>query len=159
MIRPKESAPLSTTTECKQEFGSVQITKALGISGRQLQWWDERGVLKPRHAGHRRFYSRDDVIALWAVKQLRQRGLSLQSVRKVLRQMRKQFEPFVPDIVNGGRVLVITTTDGRGVQCFAGGAAPLDHVIKMTDPAVVISVGPELWRLLMPTGGRRREVA
>ena len=163
--RPPLRAPGPPTLEAtEREFGSVEIIKSLGISGRQLQWWDERGVLKPRHAGHRRYYTREDVIALWAVKQLRARGLSLQSVRKVLRQMRKQLEPLIEGIASGGRVLVVTTLKGREVGCYGFNnqldqIAAVDHMLDMTDAAVVIKIGPELWRLLMPIGGRRRECA
>lgn len=158
--RPALRAPGPPTLEAtEREFGSVEIIKSLGISGRQLQWWDERGVLKPRHAGHRRYYTREDVIALWAVKQLRARGLSLQSVRKVLRQMRKQLDPLIADIVNGGHVFVVTTMMGKEVQCFGMPDVALLYVTEMITPAVVVKIGPELWRLLMPIGGRRRECA
>ena len=39
---------------------ATQFAKATGATPRQLQWWDERGFLKPAvHARHRRQYDPD----------------------------------------------------------------------------------------------------
>ncbi len=38
-------------------FTSREVIALTGITARQLQWWDERGVVKPAREGHRRLYS------------------------------------------------------------------------------------------------------
>ena len=41
----------------QDRFTSQQVIALTGITPRQLQWWDERGVVKPEREGHRRLYS------------------------------------------------------------------------------------------------------
>jgi DNA-binding transcriptional MerR regulator len=41
----------------QDSFPSQEVIALTGISARQLQWWDERGVVKPAREGHRRLYS------------------------------------------------------------------------------------------------------
>src|SRR6266576_3221889 len=38
-------------------FTSRDVIALTGITVRQLQWWDERGVVRPEREGHRRRYS------------------------------------------------------------------------------------------------------
>ena len=44
-----------------EQFTSSQVIERTGITPRQLQWWDERGVVVPARAGRRRVYSTDDL--------------------------------------------------------------------------------------------------
>ena len=41
----------------QDRFTSREVIALTGITARQLQWWDERGVVKPEREGHRRLYS------------------------------------------------------------------------------------------------------
>ena len=43
-------------------FTSQQVMALTGITPRQLQWWDERGVVKPERDGHRRLYSMNHLL-------------------------------------------------------------------------------------------------
>ena len=45
----------------EQRFTSAEVIKLTGITPRQLQWWDERGIVVPQREGRRRLYSFDDV--------------------------------------------------------------------------------------------------
>jgi len=38
-------------------FTSRDVILLTGITPRQLQWWDERGIVLPAREGHRRLYS------------------------------------------------------------------------------------------------------
>ncbi len=72
-------------------FTSSQVVKFTGITLRQLQWWDERGMVVPRREGHRRLYSIEDMAEVAVICELRQRGFSLQRVRKVMRFLQREF--------------------------------------------------------------------
>ncbi len=39
-----------------QSFSSEEVATLARVTARQLQWWDERGVVSPEHQGHRRRY-------------------------------------------------------------------------------------------------------
>ena len=44
-----------------QRFTSAQVVRLTGITPRQLQWLDERGIVRPQREGRRRLYTFDDV--------------------------------------------------------------------------------------------------
>jgi DNA-binding transcriptional MerR regulator len=72
-------------------FTSKQVVAFTGISPRQLQWWDEQGIVSPERAGRQRLYSLDDLAEVSIIWELRRKGFSLQRVRKVLRFLQREF--------------------------------------------------------------------
>ena len=42
-------------------FISEQVVALTGITPRQLQWWDERGIVVPSREGRRRLYTMEDL--------------------------------------------------------------------------------------------------
>ena len=54
-----------------ERFTSQQVVAMTGITPRQLQWWDERGVVKPQRQGHRRLYSLENLTELAVICELR----------------------------------------------------------------------------------------
>lgn len=81
-------------------FTSQQVMELTGITARQLQWWDERGVVTPDRQGHRRLYSMKHLTEIAVICELRRKGFSLQGVRKVLRFLDREFGKGLADIVN-----------------------------------------------------------
>jgi len=75
-------------------YSSLQVADLAKVSLRQLQWWDEQRVVSPRKSpGHGgsgaiRRYSEDDVSRVLRVAQLRKTGISLQQIRKILKQFK-----------------------------------------------------------------------
>ena len=72
-------------------FTSQEVIAFTGVTARQLQWWDERGVVKPQRVGHRRLYSMQKVLEMAVICELRRKGFSLQGVRKVMRFLDREF--------------------------------------------------------------------
>ena len=75
----------------KRQFSTNEVIKLTGLTGRQLQWWDERGLVKPDRRGHRRIYGWDQLVTAGVICQLRRRGFSLQRVRKVIAFLDREF--------------------------------------------------------------------
>ena len=76
----------------------MQLT---GITPRQLQWWDERGIVVPAREGHRRLYSMEDLAEVAVICQLRRKGFSLQRMRKVMRFLQREFSKRLAETVSG----------------------------------------------------------
>jgi DNA-binding transcriptional MerR regulator len=74
----------------QDRFTSNEVVGLTGITPRQLQWWDERGVVKPEREGHRRIYSTNQLTEVAVICQLRRKGFSLQGVRKVMRFLERE---------------------------------------------------------------------
>ena len=84
----------------KDRFPSQEVIALTGITARQLQWWDERGVVTPERQGHRRVYSMQNLTEVAVICELRRKGFSLQGVRKVMRFLEGEFKKGLADIVS-----------------------------------------------------------
>lgn len=96
----------------KQRFTSREVAVLTGTTLRQLQWWDERGIVKPARDGHRRLYSLDDMSEIAVIGEMRQRGFSLQRMRKVIRFLQKEFGQRLAETVSGNSEYHLLT-DGK----------------------------------------------
>jgi DNA-binding transcriptional MerR regulator len=95
----------------QDRFSSQEVIALTGVTARQLQWWDERGVVKPEREGHRRLYSMQNVMAMAVICELRRKGFSLRGVRKVMRFLDREFGKGLAEIV-GRNSDVHLLTDG-----------------------------------------------
>ena len=84
----------------QDRFTSNEVVALTGITPRQLQWWDERGMVKPEREGHRRVYSMNQLTEVAVICQLRHKGFSLQGVRKVMRFRAREFGKGLAEIVD-----------------------------------------------------------
>ena len=84
----------------RDHFTSRDVVNLTGITARQLQWWDERGVVRPDREGRRRLYSLDQLTEVGVICELRRKGFSLQSVRKVMRFLDREFGKGLAEIVD-----------------------------------------------------------
>src|ERR1700758_982472 len=92
--------PARMPSHFNDRFTSHQVIALTGITPRQLQWWDERGVLKPERKGHRRLYSMNQLTEMAIICELRRKGFSLQGVRKVMRFLDREFGKGLAEIVD-----------------------------------------------------------
>ncbi|MFY9948428.1 MAG: MerR family transcriptional regulator [Candidatus Sulfotelmatobacter sp.] len=81
-------------------FRSHDVIALTGITARQLQYWDERGVVKPEREGHRRLYSMQNLTEVAVICELRRKGFSLQGVRKVMRFLAREVGKPLAEIVS-----------------------------------------------------------
>ncbi len=69
----------------QEQYRTREVVKLANVSERQLQWWDERNILKPvRFESHCRFYSHRQLETIKAVSALRTVGLSPHRATKIL---------------------------------------------------------------------------
>jgi DNA-binding transcriptional MerR regulator len=84
----------------QDRFTSQDVVRLTGITPRQLQWWDERGVVRPDREGHRRLYSLNQLTEMAVICELRRKGFSLQGVRQVLRFLDREFGKGLAEIMS-----------------------------------------------------------
>lgn len=80
-------------------FSSREVSALTGVTSRQLQWWDERGLVKAERLGHRRLYSMQNVLEMAVICELRRKGFPLQRVGKVIRFLQREFGKGLAEIV------------------------------------------------------------
>ena len=77
-----------------ETYNSRQASRIAGVSLRQIQYWDERGFIRPsvrtaQGRGSKRLYSFHDLLCLKVMKDLAHRGLSLHKIRRCLKPLRR----------------------------------------------------------------------
>jgi DNA-binding transcriptional MerR regulator len=96
------------------------VAKIIGISRRQLQYWDETDLVRPgarTPGGHAR-YAFEDLVALKTAKRLIDAGVSVQRIRKSIRALRE-----ILPAVDRPLAEVVLVATGDVVLAFKDGAA------------------------------------
>jgi DNA-binding transcriptional MerR regulator len=118
-----------------ERFTSQQVIQSTGITARQLQWWDERGVVKPDREGHRRLYSMNQLSEIAVICQLRRKGFSLQGVRKVMRFLDREFGKGLGEIVHQESELHLLT-DGKRLYLETSAKQIVDILKNSNQPII-----------------------
>jgi DNA-binding transcriptional MerR regulator len=115
---------------------SAEIARGIvGISYRQLDYWDKTGLLRPsikqaRGKGTRRVYSFEDLVELRVIARLLAIGLSLPAVRKAARYVRLHFANVLRPLARLALVV-----DGKNILIRAVDAK---HLIEATDDGQMV---------------------
>lgn len=96
-----------------QQFTSAQVVRLTGITPRQLQWWDEQGIVVPGREGRRRLYSADDVTEIAVICALRRKGFPLQRVRRIMKFLQKELGRRLGEAVSNGSEYHLLTDGNR----------------------------------------------
>jgi DNA-binding transcriptional MerR regulator len=121
----------------QQQFTSRDVVELTGITPRQLQWWDERGIVVPIREGHRRLYSFEDLSEVAVICQLRRKGFSLQRVRKVVRFLQKEFGKRLAQTVSGASDYHLLT-DGKSLYLETSPQQIVDILKNSRQPMLAI---------------------
>jgi len=132
-----------------QSFTSSQVSERTGLTPRQLQWWDEQGIVVPARQGHRRLYSAKDLAELAILCDLRHRGFSLQRIRRMILLLRREFGSRLADLGSGAPGLHLLT-DGESVFLCDSERGVIDLLRNTQQPLLAICIGPVLDQVLAP---------
>ena len=110
-------------------MSTAEVALMTGASCRQLQLWAERRMISPLRVGHKRCYTEEDVWRVRLVEELREKGLSLQKIRRVLPKLIRRKEGLA--ILCRGRV-----------HFFAAPAEMLKFMARAAGPVVLLRAEP-----------------
>jgi len=103
----------------KKHYSSREVAALTGLNARQMRWWDAHRLVTAAIPSHRtaaggfteRRYSPIDVYELMALAELRRRGFSVRTIRRLVDILRDRFGARLYDAVWGGS-LTLLTDDG-----------------------------------------------
>jgi DNA-binding transcriptional MerR regulator len=130
----------------KRQFTTRDVVGLTGLTARQLQWWDERGLMKPTHRGHRRLYSWDQLVTAAVIAQLRRRGFSLQRVRKVIAFLSREFGTSLAATVRAASEYHLLT-DGTNLYLRTSARQVVDLLKNSSQPMFDICLSDEVRRV------------
>jgi len=148
----------------KRSYSAREVAVFTGLSARQLQWWDARGLFsatvasRPTKAGGftERRYSPIDLYELLALADLRRKGLTVQNIRTILSVLREQFGVRLFDALgDGGGVTLLT--DGREVYVKTAADEFFNLLRNPDQPLLVVGGGDQLKGLSGRARYRRRK--
>ena len=128
------------------------------MSLRQLQWWDEQAIVSPQRTGRNRLYSVDDVAEIFVIAELRQKGFSLQRVRKVMRFLQREFGERLAKTV-GGSTEYHLLTDGNRIYLETSVRQVIDILKNSRQPLFTVCLSDAVRRLRGDTRKRPGSVA
>ena len=141
-VRPETAPPERTYT-------SSDVSRIAQVSLRQLQWWDERKVVSPRHEGHKRVYYPEEVVEVTVIAELRRKGFSLQKIRRVLRFLQREMGRRLGDVLSGEHDLHLVT-DGKSIYLEDSSERIVDILKNAKQPMFLVCVSDQVRRLGAP---------
>ncbi len=109
-----------------QGYRVPDVTKIVGISYRQLDYWARTGLVRPsvkdaQGSGTQRLYSFQDLATLRLIKRMLDSGVNLQQIRKAMSTLKELKEPAL------GTTLV---SDGSRIYSVESPEAVVDLLAK-----------------------------
>lgn len=130
----------------QRTYTSTDVAKIAQVSLRQLQWWDERKVVSPRHEGHKRIYLPEEVIEITVIAELRRKGFSLQKIRRVLRFLQREMGRRLAEVLSPDSSLHLLT-DGKSIFLEDQHDRIIDLLKNARQPMFLVSVSDQVRRL------------
>jgi DNA-binding transcriptional MerR regulator len=144
MFKNKKSRPEAQIQE--RTYSSSEVSEVASVSLRQLQWWDERKVVSPRHEGHRRVYYPAEVIEITVIAELRRKGFSLQKIRRVLRFLQREMGKRLAEVMQSSSNLHLVT-DGKSIFLEDQQDRIIDILKNAKQPMFLVCVTDQARRL------------
>src|SRR5712691_3415093 len=144
MMKGRKSRPEPANPD--RTYSSIEVSTIADVSLRQLQWWDERKVVSPRHEGHRRIYFPAEVIEITVIAELRRKGFSLQKIRRVLRFLQREMGKRLANVVQAASDLHLVT-DGKSIYLEDQYERIIDLFKNAQQPMFLVCVSDQARRL------------
>lgn len=142
----------------EERFTSAEVVALTGITLRQLQWWDERGIVVPERQGHRRLYTMTNLTEVAVICELRRRGFPLQRVRKVMRFIQREFGKTLAQTVGGASEYHLLT-DGKTIYLETSPREIVDILKNARQPMFAICLSDAVRQVRAEMRGLKKDCA
>jgi DNA-binding transcriptional MerR regulator len=143
----------------QEAYDSKMASRVVGVSLRQIQYWDERGFVRPsvksaHGRGTKRLYSFHDLVCLKVARDLTHHGVSLQKIRRCLQPLKQYAADAAQPLdsvkyVTDGEKLFVITSDRKKIL----DAMEHDFVLSLKIGNLVRQLDGELKRAARALGG------
>ena len=147
MLKSKSKKPRSAKpSQSAATFSSQDVAELTGVSLRQLQWWDEQGVVSPVQRGHKRVYQFHELVEISLITELRHKGISLQKIRRVLRFLQRELGKGLFEAVRNGNEVHLLT-DGKNLYLEDSHKNIVDILKNSRQPIISVCITDQVRRL------------
>jgi DNA-binding transcriptional MerR regulator len=135
----------------KKHYTSREVAAQTGLSARQLQWWDQRGLYAASVPTHRteaggyteRRYSPIELLELMVLADLRRRGFSLGRIRRLLLVLRTRFKVRLFEAIEGGGPVTLFI-DGDDIYARTESGEYFNVLDNPRQPLLVLGQEPRM---------------
>jgi DNA-binding transcriptional MerR regulator len=135
----------------KKHYSSREVAAQTGLSAKQLQWWDRRGLYAPSIPTHRteaggfteRRYTTVELLELMVLADLRRRGFSLARLRRLLGVLRSRFKVRLFEAIEGGGPVTLFI-DGDDIYARTEAGEFFNVLDNPRQPLLVLGQEPRL---------------
>lgn len=125
-------------------FSPDEVQRILGLTGKQLDYWDRLRLVSPRKEKGKRYYDFRDLIGLRTIKQLAEKGVPANRLQRALAALREKLSQVHAPLAEL-RVLsdgkdVIVERDGAKLEPLSGQFV-LNFEIRELDESVRVMAG------------------
>jgi DNA-binding transcriptional MerR regulator len=129
----------------KRTYSSREVASLTGLTARQLQLWDQSGLMAAAIAPHKteaggyteRRYTPIELFELLVLADLRRRGFTVHQLHLILETLKERFGVRLFDATGGGgRVQLLT--DGRDIYARTSGGEFFNLLHQASQPLLVI---------------------
>lgn len=153
----------------KHTYSSREVAAITGLSARQLQLWDDGGLIASAIPPHRtqaggyteRRYTPIDLFELLVLADLRRRGFLPSQLHEIVQILKKHFGTRLFDATGGGGPVQLLT-DGRDVYARTSSGlfynllrAPTQPLLVIGDEGLMKELGTRVKRKKRKKGSRR----
>ena len=156
MLKARKSRPAANPEA--PGYNSSDVARICGVSLRQLQWWDERGLVVPSRAGHKRLYSLDDLAEVAVICELRARGFSLQKIRRIVRFLQRELGKRLVETVRSTSEYHLLT-DGRHIFLEDSARGVIDILKNSRQPMLTVCLSDTVERMQARVRGGKRSAS
>lgn len=145
-FHPRHPIPIREM-KLKKLYSSREVAAITGLTARQLQWWDSRGIFTPSVPTHRterggfteRRYTPIELLELMVLADLRRRGFTMARLRRLLTVLRARFKVRLYDAIEGTGPVTLYI-DGDKIYARTG-AGDLFNVLEHPEQPLLVVGG------------------
>jgi DNA-binding transcriptional MerR regulator len=153
----------------KKLYSSREVAAQTGLTARQLQWWDRRGIFTPSIPTHRterggfteRRYTPIELLELMVLADLRRRGFSVARLRRLMQVLASRFNVRLYEAIEGGGPLTLFI-DGDKIYARTTGGELFNVLEQPDQPLLMVGEDVRLKELTVresPAHRRRKGAA
>jgi DNA-binding transcriptional MerR regulator len=145
----------------KKLYSSREVAALTGLSARQLQWWHARQLFVPAIAPHRtdaggyteRRYTPVELLELMVLADLRRRGFSIPTIRRLLETLRTRFRVRLFEAIEGGGPVTLFI-DGSQIFARTSGGDIYNVLDNPGQPLLMVGEDLKLRQIVAREGKR-----
>jgi DNA-binding transcriptional MerR regulator len=147
----------------KKLYTSREVAAQTGLTARQLQWWDQRGIFSAaipptrteRGGFTERRYTPIELLELMVLADLRRRGFTVARLRRLMRVLQSRFKVRLYEAIEGGGPLTLFI-DGDTIYGRTRGGELFNVLERPEEPLLVVGEGVRLRELTVREPPRRK---